>query len=805
MPGSDGNAAVSGKRTPSWRRWRRWLAAAVLATASAVVLAGLARARLVAPEPTLMLTDRTGRFLGEIGAGETGGAGYWPLPAIPPRVAAATILVEDRRFWRHPGVDPLAVVRAAVQDLRSGRRVSGASTLAMQVARLQHPAPRTLVAKAVEAVTALALTARYGREAVLTHYLTIVPYGNRIHGIAYAARRYLDKPVEDLSWAEVAFLAAIPQAPARMNPLDERGRRRAVARARRILRLLAQEGFLGRDALRTALVQLPRLRIPRPPARPDAAMHAILGLERRLEPHRAALAAHDPIVRTTLDLQLQEDLSAMVLAALERWEARGAGNAAMVVVDRHGWAVRAWVGSSDYFDRRHAGAIDYARVPRSPGSVLKPFLYALALERGVIRPDTILDDLRRGAGGIGNADGVFLGPMLPRVALANSRNVPAADLLATVGLRPFASFLAALGLHDGTADVDRWGLGLAIGNMPVTLEHVVEAYTALAGDGVLHPLNWLADQPPGSGRRVLSTATARRITLDLADPMARLPTFPRMGTLEYPFPVAVKTGTSSGYHDAWTVAWSDRYLVAAWVGHPDFRPMAGLSGYRSAARLVRTAMLRLHPGRTDGLEDTGFPPPAGTRPVRLCALTGALAGPACDRVVAEPFAPGEGPTEHCTAHVRIAVDTRTGRPATAATPPRAIEVRTFVDLGPRYTAWQRAAGLPFPPAGPGLFGAPITTGPRPAIRLAVLSPEPGMTVLLDPDTPRSLATLALQARIEPAPPEAVWSVDGIPFATVDPPFTARWPLAPGEHTVQLWVPATGQRSRRIPFTVLDGG
>ena len=783
------------------RRWWRLPAAAALAAGLAVTAAGVFRARLEAPEPTLMLTDRTGRFLGEIGAGEGHGSGYWPLRRIPPRVAAATILVEDHRFWRHPGVDPVAVVRAAWQDLRARRRVSGASTLAMQIARLQHPARRTLPAKAVEAVTALALTARYGREAVLAHYLTIVPYGNRIHGIACAARRYLDKPVEDLSWAEVAFLTAIPQSPARMNPLDPGGRRRAAARARRILRLLARNGALSRDDLRTALRQLPRLRIPRPPTRPEAALHAVLGLERRLEPRRARLARRDPIVRTTLDLGLQEALSWTVLQALGNWEAEGAGNAALVVVGLDDWSVRAWVGSSDYFDRAHAGAIDYARVPRSPGSVLKPFLYALALERGTIGPDTILDDLHRGAGGIGDADGAFLGPMLPRIALANSRNVPAADLLATVGLEPFAAFLGRLGLHDGSADPERWGLGLAIGNMPVTLERVMEAYTALAGGGVLHPLRWLAGEPRAAGRRVLSEATARRIALFLSDPMARLPTFPRMGTLEYPFPVAVKTGTSSGYHDAWTVAWSRRYLVGAWVGHPGHRPMAGLSGYRTAARLVRAALLRLHPHETDGLEDTGFPPPRGTRPLRLCALTGALAGPACDRVVIEPFAPGDGPTEPCAAHVRLAIDTRTGRPATAATPRRRIELRTFVDLGPRYAAWQRAAGLPYPPVSEP-FTAPAGTAAPHAARLAVLSPERDLTVLLDPDTPSRLATLPLHARIDPAPPQAVWTVDGIPFATVSPPFTARWPLTPGAHTVRLWIPSTGQRSAPVPFTVL---
>ena len=190
----------------------RLVAAAALPFFAFSVLV-LWRSRLVAPDPSFLVRDRQGRFLAEIG-GDGGAFGYWPVEKLPPRVVAATLALEDRRFWGHAGVDSLAVGRALLQNLRGGRRVSGASTLAMQVARMQHRGSRTYVRKALEALTALVMTGLHGREAVLAHYLRVVPYGNRIHGIAYAARRYLDKPVEDLSWAETAFLAAIPQAPA---------------------------------------------------------------------------------------------------------------------------------------------------------------------------------------------------------------------------------------------------------------------------------------------------------------------------------------------------------------------------------------------------------------------------------------------------------------------------------------------------------------------------------------------------------------------------------------------------------------
>src|SRR5206468_651675 len=311
--------------------------------------------------------------------------------------------------------------------------------------------------KLVEALAALVLTARYGHSAVLAHYLRIAPYGNRVRGIAYAARRYLGKPVEDLSWAETAFLVAIPQAPARMNPYREAGRGRAAERGRRVLDTLRAAHVLGRDDYDLAVRQIAALRIPPLGRRPPEALHAVLHLE-RLFRHGAPPPA--PLVNTTLDLDVQQAVAAMVADALGELEERGAGNAAVIVVERGTNRVVAWVGSAGYFDARHAGAYDYARVPRSPGSTLKPFLYALAL-----------------------------------------------------------------------------------GAMPTTLERLVRAYAVLAGDGRAGELVWYRGQSLAPPRRLLSEDTARLVTLFLADPMARLPTFPRMGPSEYPFPVAVKTGT----------------------------------------------------------------------------------------------------------------------------------------------------------------------------------------------------------------------------------------------------------------------
>jgi len=726
----------------------------VLATVALVVSAALSG--LSDPTPTILLLDRQGEFLGEVGSPGRDDLGYWPLERIPPRVAAATIAIEDRRFRTHPGVDPLALVRAAWANAHSGRRSSGASTLAMQVARMQHPGARTLWRKGVEALAALGLTARNGRDGVLRHYLRLAPYGNRIHGIAYAARRYLGKPVEDLSWAEVAFLTALPQAPGSMNPYLPAGRARALARGRRILALLREAGTITPAEHELARAQIGNLAVPQLPRRPEEALHPVLRLAARFaDPAARRALPNPPLVRTTLDLGLQQEVARLTAATVRALADEGARNAAAIVLDRQSGDILAWVGSAGYFDARDAGSIDYAAVARPAGSTLKPFLYALALERGLITPATVLDDSARGPGGVEDADQEFLGPLLPRFALANSRNVPAVRLLERVGLDETWAFFRELGLHDGSKPARVYGSGLALGVLPVTLEALVRGATALASDGVLTEPRLIASPGNPEPRRVLAESAARQVTLFLSDPMARLPGFPRMGPSESPFPAAVKTGTSAGCRDAWTVAWSGRAVVGVWVGRPDFRPMKSLGGYVAAAALARHLLSLRHADQLDGLSDRPFPPPRGSFPVRLCAVTGLLPGAGCDRVVSEWLAPGQEPIEIC--------DHRA--PAAIARSPRA---------------------------------ALVLRGAR-ATRLRVSAPETGAVLLADPEVPPGSATIALQAEADPAPPELTWYVDGRPWRVAGYPYTVRWPIEPGAHTFQVRIP--GQDAASPPIRV----
>ncbi len=779
----------------------------------------------------MLLLDRRGEFLSELSDPRVEGFGYWRIRSLPPRVAAATLAIEDHRFYWHPGVDPLAILRAVWQNFRSGRRISGASTIAMQLARLQRPAQRTLPNKLMEAARALLMVLRYGREAVLAQYLRLAPYGNQIYGIAYAARRYLAKPVEDLSWAEVAYLVALPQAPGLMNPFSARGHALALLRARRILGLLRDREELDLVEFSAATRELGQFQMPRRKRRPKEALHAILELERLArEPARAALLQGHPLIRTSLDLGLQRRVARLVGRNVRRYSNRGVGNGACIVVKAGTNEILAWVGSTGYFNEKRAGSIDYILRLRSPGSTLKPFVYAAALELGTITPATVLEDLRRPRGGFGNADGIFLGPLLPRIALANSRNIPATNLLRKTGLETVYSFMQRLGLHKDEQPATRFGLTLALGGMPVTLEHLVEAYTVLSNDGLHQPLRWLKKEPFIAKERVFSRATARQILLFLSDPVARLPSFPRMGNSEYPFPVAVKTGTSSGFRDVWTVASSRRATVGVWMGHPDATPMSALGGYEAAAPLAHKILLLLHQDQTAGLQDLPFPAPEGFVRQPICVMSGKLATPACHRIIQEYFSPGQAPKSSCRTHLRIAIDTRNGLMASDRTPAPFVEVRTFVKPLPRYSAWSVAQKLQLPPAGVSPLGAdepenpktasepalhpavssfsppsrpPGDAGPpspwRPAGKptIEILSPKEGMRILLDPETPRQLATLKLEAAVSPSVPQIVWYVDGEPYRLADYPYTIRWPLKSGRHRFEARLPATDSISKVV--------
>ncbi len=728
-------------------------AAAFIAPIAWLSHEALSRADLVAPRASAIVYDRNGAFLTQIGEKTRDPItneprvdyGYWPLASIPQRVARATLALEDRRFYAHPGVDARALLRATWRNLTTRGKREGASTIAMQVARMQKGRPRTLADKLTQAATALAIVARNGRDATLAHYLRLAPYGLNGHGVAHAARFYFDRPAEDLSWAQCALLAAIPQSPGRMNITRESGLRLAAARAHHALTRLEEEGALDASQAALARRELDRMRPLDAKRRPET-LHLALRYERLArEGHIRSLSEDDPRLHATIDLGIERDVAHLARRYLANFRGLGARQVAVMVVERGTNAVIADVGSADYRDPR-AGAFDFTRVRRSPGSTLKPFIYALAFDRGVLKTTDLLNDVPEGASGVSNADGLFLGPMTPRQALANSRNVPATNLLRRVGLEANFHFLRDLGLHDLETPAESFGISMAIGSLPTRLEDLMRAYAALADDGVMRDLSFARDEARSAPRRVLSIDSARLITSMLADPQARLPSFPRYGPLEYPFAVAVKTGTSQGYRDAWTLAYSHKFIVGVWMGRGDAGAMRAMTGVSSAARLAHATLAKLHGARTGEIAPEAFAPPPERVAIDLCRSD---AGADCALTLREWVKPQEAPQSASVATITPAV----------------VE-----------TQFAQAS-------------------------LVIATPEHNTHIWRNPEQPERLNKLAL--KVAPTTPETqiVWVIDGEPFAVAQADETVFWPMTPGAHRIQARLALAPSASRSVKVIV----
>ncbi len=781
----------------------------VLVFGIVVIWRAVPRAQLIAPEPSFLVLDRHQQFVAEISQDADQGYGYWPLKNRPKRIIDATLAREDRRFWQHHGVDFLALARAVFQNISAGRRISGASTIAMQVARMQSQGERSYFNKAVEAVTALLLTARYEREAILLHYLRLVPYGNQIYGISYAAERYFSKTVDDLSWAEIALLAAIPQSPSLNNPLKPSGKKRAGIRAERILKELMEKGLIADAQYHLAITQLQQISFPALQSRPLGAMHSILKLQQVIFKEKNSFDSYR--LQATIDLDLQSRVQALSKTYKEEWSASGANQVAVVVLDSESGEVLAWSGSSDYFDPEQ-GAIDYIQVPRSSGSTLKPFIYAHALSKKDITAATLLADLVTVSNGMSNSDNRFLGPMLPRRALANSRNIPAVNLVRKTGIDNVYLFFQELALHDGLLPASHYGAGIAIGALPVTLESLMQAYSIFANDGNLIPLRWFRDRPAVPAKNILDRNIARHINLFLSDPQARLPSFPRMGTTEYGFPVAVKTGTSQGYRDAWTLAYSRQYSVGVWVGRSDAKPMRKLGGAASAAQLAQSLMHQLHENIAAG-EHLQWLPPEGYESVTLCSYTGKLANSRCHQTMSEWLQAEQIPPldDSFESHW---IDRRNGLLAGQWTPVQHLQQKQFVNLPPIYRFWGKSNGLtPAPQRYSALdnpdqnFNHDLGSESQFAalgndeIAINILSPRNNLRVTRLPEVPDSSNSLAFHLELSQPVEQVLWYVDNRPYRTIAYPYTLRWTLESGEHRFQAELPYYGIRSEVIKIRV----
>ncbi|MFO1505947.1 MAG: penicillin-binding protein 1C [Lysobacterales bacterium] len=530
--------------------------------------------------------------------------GIWRYPAnldtVSPLYIDALLTYEDRWFWRHPGVNPVALVRAGVQWIHSGRIVSGGSTLTMQVARILDPQPRSIAGKLRQILRAVQLEAHLSKREILTLYLDHAPFGGTLEGVEAASWAYLGKPAAQLSHAEAALLAVLPQAPSRLRP----DRHPTAARAARdkLLQRMADTGTWSLAAVRDAELEPVTARTLVPP------MTAPLLAERLHEakPRRRR-------IRTTIDAGLQRALEARVAGYVAQLPKRT--SAALLVVDNGTLAARAYVGSAVFADDARLGHVDMVRAWRSPGSTLKPFLYGLALDDGLIDSESLLVDAPQPFGNYRPADfdHAFRGPVSAADALRQSLNVPAVDLLDRVGPARFAARLENAGLTLRLPRGVSPNLSIILGGTGARLEDLAGAYASLARGGIAGRVR-LDEDDPEIDRRVLSPGAAWIVR-------AILDANPRPGEASDTFDpgtrpdVAWKTGTSYGFRDAWAIGVTQAFTVAVWVGRPDGTPQPGQYGAVTALPLMFRAIdgLPRHP-----IAPTPDAPPASVTEADVC-------------------------------------------------------------------------------------------------------------------------------------------------------------------------------------------
>lgn len=793
--------------------------------------------------PTTQIVDRNGRLLYEVLDPDAGKQINLDPSVLPETCVQATLATEDSRFYHHPGVDPVSIGRALVQNWRAGGEiVSGASTLTQQLARtlLLEPAERyeqTVQRKLREAWLAWRLERIYTKDELLALYLNQTYYGNFAYGIESAAQIFFAKPAAQLSRGECTLLAGLIQYPGGYNPLQAPD----VAKARQltVLRLMREAGYVTQAESDAIAAQPLRYRSH---LFDIEAPHFVMYVQDLLVQRLGAERLREGGLRvvTTLDLDLQREVEASVRYRLEQLNcrtpgvcdaltdpARRAENAAALVLDSHTGDVLAMVGSPDYFDEAIEGNVNGALILRQPGSAIKPFTYAAAMDpewsaqrgQAPMTPATVIADLPAtfyvtDYDELGNPisnvpyvpvnyDRSYHGPVSVRTALGSSYNIPAVKALDTIGVETLQQLASGAGISTFT---EEYGLALTLGGGEVRLLDLVTAFgifqngqrlesrsiieigsmASATAEGAAPVLRYPV---AGSRPAVIEPQTAYLITDILSDEGARIPAFGENSVLSLPFPAAVKTGTTTDWRDNWTVGYSTERIVGVWVGNADNTPMIGVSGVDGAGPIWRDVMLAAHDG-----EPAPFPRPDGIVERVICSPSGLLPTPECPRTRLERFITGTEPTREDDQFQSIAIDRATGMRATADTPPERTVERTYWMLPAQYHEWMLAQNIAIaPPVGAPRVaqidaanpeGAPIAVADD-ASALVLTAPTSNTAFQIHPGMPESSQRIELAGY---AADGGTWSElrlmkDGEPVSVLEEGTRLRiwWVLEPGVH------------------------
>jgi penicillin-binding protein 1C len=688
---------------------------------------GLSRA----PEPSPVLLDRHGQVIRHLTLPDDTRRKNDRIEDIPSDLIACTLAAEDKRFMDHDGADYLALLRSMADAIRHGRAISGASTITQQLIKISSPpAKRNLATKLREIMAARHLEHCWSKQQILEAYFQRLNYGERRSGPSEAARYFFQKPLKELSLAECALLAGLPQAPSRLNP--NRSPAAAIKRRDIVLQRLLTGHPEMKERIQLALTETLRLRpLPEKSSAP--------WLDKRLADGRGTQ------VTTTIDLPLQQEIEQIVREEISQLSEHHLTQAAVVVIDNASGEILALVSSADWNDPR-GGQINGALTPRSPGSALKPFTWLLAFEHHGMHPGSIIADVPtrfRTPEGLDlpeNYDHAFRGPVTVRQALACSLNIPAIRALNELGgPQPLLDFLRSLGMQTLGEDARAYGLGLTIGNAPVRLIDLTNAYATLARGGIYFPCRIFPGTPQPEAR--FERKSAYLIADILSDPEARAPSFGRGGPLELPFRCAAKTGTSSDFRDNWCLGFTADFTVGVWAGNFDNTPMKSLTGVAGAGPIFHRCMLRLH----EGHQAHWMEQPAGLIEVRMDPRTGKISRAGRSQLIPADRMPLPASSSDYDAEGRAKLDAS-------------------------YAEWYHS------PANLRRQELTLAEGLPSASPLKILAPHDGSTYVLDPELPRG-GRLHLSTNL---PGNTEWRCASLSIISGNSP-TAE--LRPGIHTL----------------------
>ncbi|MEM9775402.1 MAG: penicillin-binding protein 1C [Chloroflexota bacterium] len=793
------------------------------------------------PQPSVRIEDRHGRLLYEWIDGDTGRQASLPLDQISKNVIDATIATEDRNYWEHPGVDLIGVVRAvwsAVSPWNTGQTVGG-STITQQLARNlllsdDERTQRTIKRKTREAWLAYQLEQTYTKEEILALYLNQIYYGGLAYGIEAAAQTWFGRSAEDLTIAQAALLAGLPQAPAVYNPLvnpDAAKERQTV-----VLGLMLKDGMLSAEAYELALKE-PLIYTTTP--YPIEAPHFVEMVKAQVDgiyPAAERSEIGSLTVRTTLNLDWQQTGQQILATQVDRLNQPDDGgyghnveNGALFAMDAQTGEILTLVGSPDFFDAETGGAINMVTAPRQPGSTLKPLIYAAGMspERpNPATPATMYLDVtttfftQKGESYVPlNFSRTEHGPVLMRQALASSLNIPAVAALDRLGLQDGLSALQDFGLTTYNSP-EEFDLSLALGGGSVTLYRLVQAYTAFANQGsrvepkmIVHIADTatgeiLYTSPSVQARDTVDPRVAWLVNDMLSDDAARELAFGRDSVLQLDRTVAAKTGTTNNFRDNWTVGYTPEIVTGVWIGNVNQTPMVNVTGITGAGPIWHQFMRSVLNGR----EDKPFVRPDGISQVEICTLSGLLPSADCPYTRLEWFIDGTAPAEADTFYRQVQLDDRTGTLATAQTPGSEIVSMLALDLPPAAHSWARNQNIPLyadilqRENAIALASKDGEEGISPARDiLAIVSPSPNVIYRIAPSLPAEVQKIEIEAITNLDATELVILLNDRPLESFSsPPYVAFWQIEEGDYDLvarAIFEDGTVQDSEPIPFSV----